>query len=240
MEGDLSLTTLVVAAGALGTAAFGIVDGMKWLAWLGEAGFSHIRRLVHSGFAVALEKAYGSDFERLLRAQYRNRDSKDEILRTLRQGIRLGLTADTAAELAKVVGVVSAEQLRDVAESLHSADQSEDGVRMKDAHRGLLGRFELAADTRIDAALALADDTYRASIRVWAGVVAVVLAEATALALVGAPDAAWTIAGAPTRAGQPQWLLALIIGVIAVPMAPIAKDVASGIAAAARALGSRK
>lgn len=62
---------LVLAAGALGTAAFGIVEGLKWIAFVGEAGFPSMLRLLGEALQRALRAAYGEQFERMLRAQYR-------------------------------------------------------------------------------------------------------------------------------------------------------------------------
>ena len=43
MDGMMGqLGELVLAAGVIGTAAFGIVDGLKWL-WIGRLGFGQIK-----------------------------------------------------------------------------------------------------------------------------------------------------------------------------------------------------
>ena len=225
------LMTFVLAAGALGTAAFGIVEGLKWFALIGEAGFRHIERFLEEGFGEALVVAYGKDAVALLRAQYRSPKSHDELVRTLRQGVRLGLTASTASKLAQTVGVVAPEALTRIASSLASSEAStaasaEPTDPLTDAQRALLGRFELAVDTRIDAVLTLSEDTYRSAARFCAALIAIAIALATAVSL-GASE--------PAVFGR-----ALLLGLMAVPIAPIAKDVTSGIAAAAKAIGARK
>ena len=86
------LSTAVLAAGALGTAAFGIVEGLKVFPWLAEAGFVVIRRLL-SPIENALDVAYGADSMRLLKAQYRGDTA--ELVRVIRQGVRIGLKPES-------------------------------------------------------------------------------------------------------------------------------------------------
>ena len=55
---------MVLAAGALGTAAFGIVDGLKATA-IGAAGFARLSAML-GPLKTALAKAYGNEFLKLL------------------------------------------------------------------------------------------------------------------------------------------------------------------------------
>ena len=87
-----NLGTIVLATGALGTAAFGIVEALKWTR-LGEAGFRAILKVL-GPIIELLRTAYGPDFQNLLRAQYRG-DQRD-LTRVIRQGVRVGLTAANA------------------------------------------------------------------------------------------------------------------------------------------------
>ena len=64
--------TIVTATGALGVAAFGVAEGLKRIPWIGEAGFSTIRRILGRNiFDDMLTVAYGTDVEKLMRALYR-------------------------------------------------------------------------------------------------------------------------------------------------------------------------
>ncbi|MDZ7643541.1 MAG: hypothetical protein U5K76_04490 [Woeseiaceae bacterium] len=206
-----NLGTLVLAVGALGTAAFGIVEALKWTS-LGLLGFSRIGRLLGEPVMAALGVAYGPDYLALLRAQYRAGRRDASLASTLRQGARVGLTPETAAGMARAVGVVAEQDLREVATALAQ------GEELSAAQRGILGRFELALDARIDAALSLAADRYAGSLRVAASLVAITIALAVGLSR-----------------GQ-DLVLSLIVGVAAVPIAPMAKDLSSAIKAAGRAL----
>lgn len=206
------LGAAVLAAGALGTAAFGIVEGLKSSKLIGEAGFSTIVRMLKALWE-ALHIAYGTDVEHLLRAQYRG-DAR-ELARVMRQGVRLGLTPGNAAAIATELGVVTAEALVDAARAVEA------GLELTPQQRNVLGRFELAVDARIESALTLALDRYKRAVIIAASVIAVGIALVVGREL-----------GVPPRES-------LIVGLAAVPLAPVAKDVASALKAAATALSLR-
>lgn len=210
-----NLGTIVLAVGGLGTAAFGIVEALKWTP-IGLMGFGQVTRLLGAPVLEALRVAYGPESLGLLEAQYRTGRSSGQLPKSIRQGVRVGLTPDTAGALADRLGVVAAKDLVAVAGALQK------GTDLTDEQRSVLGRFELALDARIDAALALADDRYAGSMRVIASLVAIVIALAVGI-----------------YAGQ-SMLLALIVGIAAVPIAPMAKDLSSAIRAAGQALPGRK
>src|SRR4029077_14527972 len=165
--------------------------------------------------------AYGEDFHKLLQAQYRQ-DSQHQttIGKSLRQGVRIGLKSNNAEAIARWLGTVDPAALKAAVANVEA------GVALSDDNRGAIGRFELAADARIDSALARAQDLYIGTVRCAASALAIVLAEATAFLL-----------GPGLTGGGPQtWLVGLLVGVVAVPMAPIANDVVSALQAATRAL----
>ncbi len=210
-----NLGTTVLAVGALGVAAFGIVEGFKG-AGLGLLGFGQIRKILGAQVFNALRIAYGDDYLSVLKVQYRTGRSSGDLTRNIRQGARIGLTPDTAEELAKSVGVIDPKDLIAVAEAIRA------GEDLNEEQVGVLGRYELALDARIDAATAMASYQYANSMRVAASVVAVVIALAVA-PLVGA-----------------NWLTALVVGVAAVPIAPIAKDLATAIQSASAAMSRKR
>ena len=206
-----NLGTIILAIGALGTASFGIVEGLKWTI-VGLAGFRQIRKLLGEPVMQALHVAYGPEYLSLLKAQYRANRAGGELPKSLRQGARIGLTPDTAEALASRIGVVGKKELKSVAAAL------EKGKTLSDSERNILGRYELALDTRIDAALALANDRYIGYMRVFASLVSIGIALSVRQWMDG------------------DWLRAVIVGVAAVPVAPIAKDLASAIQSAAKAM----
>lgn len=208
------VTAVLLAIGALGSAAFGIVEGLKWTP-LGTAGFQWIRRLL-GPFFPALENAYGSESLTVLRAAYHSRRGQGDVRRLLRQGIRLGLRPELAGELAEFVGTIDPSMLAQTAESLQQ------GKELSDQERATLGRFELAVDARIDAALDRAETAYTGTMRVAAAAVALAIAVA-----VGTMQ-------------QANWRLTLLVGIAAIPLAPITNDVVNAIQAAATALRRRR
>jgi hypothetical protein len=218
-----SLGKAIAAAGALGTACFGIVEALKWTP-LGAAGFGQIKQYVGPEMQAALRVAYGADFEHLLRAQYRQ-DSQHQttIAKSLRQGVRIGLTSNNAEAIATFLGTVEASALRSAVLKVEQAQP------LSDDSRAAIGRFELAADARIDSALARAQDVYIGTVRSAASLLAIVLAEA----------AAWLLGTGADSVGPNVWLVGLLVGVVAVPLAPIANDVVGALQAATRALRAR-
>lgn len=212
-----TLTAMVLATGALGTAAFGIVDGLK-IFGLGKLGFGKIRATLGEAVMEAVHGAYGAETSTYLRALYLEGRKEGALPRTLRQGLRVGLTPDNALRLAEVVGVVDGVRLREAARKLQA------GRDLEDEERGIVGRFELAIDSRIEAALVLADQSYINGMRVAALIVAV------ALALVAAATLGDFGANLPR---------ALIVGLAAVPLAPIAKDLATALRQARTAVGGK-
>jgi hypothetical protein len=207
---------LVLAAGALGTAAFGIVEGLKWIPLVGEAGFTSLLKLLGRALQSALRVAYGDQFERMLRAQYRG--DQEDLTTVLRQGMRIGLTPKNAENIALELGVVEPARLTEAAVAV------ETGAPLTAEQRNAIARFELAADARVDAALSLAQDHYKRLSRFLAGVVAVALAIFAAYVLAGN----WSLLGK-----------AVLIGIAAVPLAPVAKDVAGALKAATEALRAK-
>ena len=200
-----NLATFVAAAGALGTACFGIGEGLKWTS-LGEMGYGRITSYLGTELLGALRIAYGPEYEKLLRAQYRQ-DSQTQagIAKTLRQGVRIGLNPENAAGISDFLGTVSAAA----------------GLDLTPTDRAAIGRFELAADARIDSALSSAKDRYLGGIRCTAALLAVAIAQSIA-----------PILGV-------RWDMALVLGIVAVPFAPIANDLVSAIQAATKALTAR-
>ncbi len=167
----------------------------------------------------ALKVAYGPDYLDLLKGQYRKGRPKGGLGKTIRQGVRIGLTQENAAAMAKHVGVVAEADLEAAAKQLQEQGKLEENLR------NILGRFELAVDARIDAALALAKSQYVGYVRMLASAVAVGLALIAALFL------------QPDKAG---FITAIIVGIAAIPLAPIAKDVAKGLRVAGEAIRTKK
>jgi hypothetical protein len=210
-----NVSTFIGAAGALGTACFGIVEGLKWTS-LGEAGFGQITKYLGSQLSGALQIAYGPEYEKVLRAQYRQ-DSQTQatIAKTLRQGVRIGLTSTNASGIAGYLGTVDGPKLAAAASKVTA------GSDLSGDDRAAIGRFELAVDARIDSALSSAQDVYLGTVRTAASFLAILIAEGVA-----------EIMNVSLWAG-------LVLGVVAIPFAPIANDLVGAVQATTKALKAR-
>lgn len=208
------VSDFLIAAGAVGTAAMGIVEGAKSVRFP-PIGFGFLLKQLQWSFS-ALQVAYGDQYKKLIESLYRISGSGD-LARTLRQGIRIGLNEENAADLSQNILGKSDGTLTEIAKKINT------GENLEPQEKNFLSRFELAVDARIEGALALGERAYANGIRLCAFIVAIGLAQAAALLL----------------KLQDGFITALIVGLIAVPIAPIAKDIVKGFQSAATALSAR-
>jgi hypothetical protein len=228
------LTGLVTAVGALGAAAYGIVDASKafFRGGVSTRGFANISRTL----ATLLPDAPRKDAAQVstsepapppalsfsailvtLKSNWINgmeSDSQVAIAKTL---VKLRLNADSAPHMAQVAGVDPAI-LQRVAANIAS------GSPLDQPETDVYGRFDLILTTLLDQDYQRADQQYRATAKACAVVVSV------ALALIGA----WSL-GETSGLGDRRYWKALLMGLLATPLAPIAKDLSSAIQAGAQA-----
>lgn len=140
-------------------------------------------------------------------------------MRTPRRHERLQLpehrvTADSANQRGKVatfLGTVDGEKLE------AAVKMAESGADLPSELRNVIGRFELAADARIDAGLAKAQSVYANTLRVTASILALGIAGVVGMSL-------------------GRFWQGMLVGLCAVPLAPVAKDLVSALQAATAAL----
>ncbi|MGA2147407.1 MAG: hypothetical protein ABSH49_20870 [Bryobacteraceae bacterium] len=216
-----SLPQIITAIGALGTASFGFVDATKVLGGgANNIGFSGIRKAV-----TALTPA-GS-----VEGQPANALSQPKILATLQANwfngtdlgsqksiakslIKLNLNADNAGGLATATGVDSA-LLKAVATSIAA------GSALTAAQSDVFARFDLIVTALLDEAYQRSDQVYRNGTRALAMLVSLALA---------------ITAGVILHTATGNWrhdiAEAVLVGLLATPLAPIAKDLSSALATA--------
>ncbi len=217
------ITAAIAAVGALGTAAFGLVDALKVLpgGGISHAGFKFIRGTVKSLVPAALGPTNAGLSTNAvldtLKSQWINGTATADQVNIAKSLIKLRLTSATAPALAAATGV-DAATLGEVAECMRT------GTALKQTQSDVYGRFDLLLTTLLDQAYQRASQRYRNAAKAAAVLIAVVLA------LVAAPYA-------PVQINHVQ---AVLIGLIATPIAPVAKDVASAIQTAAQALQTWK
>ena len=236
---------LISAVGALGTAAMGIVEALGKglfvfdIPWarrrqipvgLPYAGFGTVKHLIKR-VGPTLRVVYGEDYASMLVGQYRAGRGSGDAPETIRQGVRLGLpyvSKEQAVETVKAVwgmrndlteqfvNALLAEKTQVIAAAA-PADQQ--------VAQGLAARFATALDTSVEAAFDSAEQDFQSWARFWAGVAAVSLS----LVYHWATMPSWNdLAG---------WMVALLVGLSAVPLAPIVKDLSTSLSQALNALG---
>jgi hypothetical protein len=216
------VATAITAIGALGTAAFGLVDASKLLPWLiPSSGFGFIRKLVKQlspeSSTIPKESALTvAAITDTLQANWINGMALADQKTVAKTLFKLRLNAETGPALALITGV-DKDVLTSVAKKLANGDA------MTQAEMDTYGRFDVLLATSIDRGYQKADQRYRTTAKFAACLVAIVLAEAAAYFL------------KMQNAG-----VALIVGLIATPLAPIAKDLATSLNAAAKAVQSVK
>jgi hypothetical protein len=227
------VTVAITAIGALGTAAFGLVDASKLLTSLiPSSGFAYIRRLVRqlapsAGVTIPRGSALtvGSITETLHANWVNNKMPVSDQKIVAKTLFKLRLNAETAPELASLTGVDD-EVLTSVAEKLAN------GEIMTRAEMDAYGRFDLLLATFIDRAYQKADQRFRTTAKSAACVVAVMLAEAAAYFL--------RMLAANGHLNWHNVGVAAVVGLVATPLAPVAKDLATALNTAAQAVQSVK
>jgi hypothetical protein len=221
---DVGITQLVgviTAIGALGTAAFSLVDAAK--AFGGgpsNIGYGFIESVLDR-YAATLDLALGksadgkSIFQDVVRAHWMNGRPRGEQKAIIKSLIRLGMTRDTAPELAAGANL-------DEAALAEATTKLERGTALTDADLNLIGRLDASIEAHLDAAYDRADQLYRNASHFLAGLVSIGLAEFVA----------WVT--------KTDWRVGLLVGILAVPLAPIAKDLASSLQVAAAAMRATK
>ena len=211
--GDIG--NILAAIAALGTAAFGLVDASKAFdGGVSNAGFGYIRDAV-ARFLGANAVLGQQDVWTTLRANWLNGLPKADQKAVAKSLIRLSLTAGNAPRLAQATGV-------DAAGLAGIADSVAQGRQLAPQQITLLGQFDTVVSAGLDAGYERADQAYRNTARLASAVVAIVMAEiATPLVTDFTPGNA---------------VLAFLVGAISTPLAPVAKDLASTLQAAAKAV----
>lgn len=224
-SGQLSqIASLVAAAGGVGTASFGLVDATKaFRGGISNRGFKCIRDAV-APYMEAFALVNPRDPLATIKAGWINGTAKDDQKAAVKSLIHLGLTAATAAALVKSTRGVDADALEAAAKKLDA------GSSLGEADIAVLGRFDAIVNSQLDAGFDRADQQYRNGAKLLAGVISIVLALL----------AGWTIHSASNQAVgvgfYPDFFEWLLLGIVATPLAPVAKDVVTAINAAASAL----
>lgn len=225
---SLDLPKVVLAIGSLGTAAYGVVDATKGFeGGVSNRGFGDIKEVVSKlipadsanvapGAALNLASAL-----RTLRANWLNGMVLGDQKSVAKALIKLNLTPGNASQMATATGV-DKDVLTSIATKMGSA------TPLSPQETDVYGRFDLLLSALLDQGYQRADQRYRNSAKLAAVFVAIFLA------ILGGR----IIVGAAFFSDGTEVLRSFIAGLLATPLAPVAKDLSSAIQAAARAAQS--
>lgn len=206
----------IAGAAGLGTAAFALVDASKAVGGgVSNCGFKYIRRAVEKFFPAGTTAGPMGldDVLATLRANWLNGTPFGDQTAIARSLIKLRLDPERAPALARVTGV-DAKALGAVATKIAG------GKPLTTAESDVHGRFNLLLTAILDEGYQRADQSYRNSAKAWSAVAAV------ALAVFG-------IFMVEPSVGADQLMEAIVVGLVATPLAPVAKDLTSALQAAA-------
>lgn len=212
----------IAAIGSLGVAAQSVVDACKFLPYGGPShlGFDYIRKAVQLfipgvGYGEEAHMVTGALLNNL-HGNWVNGMALADQKAIAKSLIKLRLDPNNAEQYAKVAAV-DPSVLKQIATKLQAGQPLQGGDEAN-----VMGRFELALTAILDGSYQRADQRYRNGSRVCAGAVSLGLAGSIGVG-----------AGIDT-------MTAVLVGLLAVPLAPISKDLTSGLAAAVKALQSTK
>ena len=211
---------LVAAIGALGTASFALVDATKIgrNGGVSNSGFAFIEAAVRRFLPKAGRKqdADAPNVLDVLHGNWINGSPLADQKAIAKSLVKLRLSEGSAGDFAKATDVEE-KVLTGVAKAMRA------GTKLSDEQTNALGRFDLALTAIIDDGYQHADQRYRNSAKVLASLVAVVLAVAGGWAVVGGTAGAYF--------GTALVWKAALCGLLAIPLAPISKDLASALQA---------
>jgi hypothetical protein len=204
-----NLPQVVTAIGGLGTAAFGLVDATKVFGGgVNHIGFKGIRAAVTELTPDAGPPLNALSQEKIvatLEANWMNGTdlaSQKDIAKSL---IKLNLNTHNARVLADVMGV-NPDVLVGIATSIAT------GIPLSSAECDVFCRFDLIVTALLDEAYQRSNQIYRNWTRALAALVAIGLAMAGGMVLRVDPR------------------VSLLVGLLATPLAPIAKDISTALA----------
>jgi hypothetical protein len=227
---DLTATHAIAALGALGTASFGLVDATK-AAWGGisHIGVGDIDKALKPLFGTETSPTnkttpltYASILDNL-RANWMNgTDLADQkaIAKTL---IKVRLSPETAPALASATGV-DKDELTAIATIIKNAGA------LSPPQADAFGRFDLALTSLFDQAYQRADQRYRNSAKLLAGVFSILIALFSGYLFSLQNHGIYGANPYDYLRNSFSWA-AMLAGALATPIAPIAKDLSSAIAA---------
>lgn len=205
------------AVGALGTAASGLVDITKLFAGgVSRVGFETIKKQLRPFSTMLNAVPDGAALETIYGLWINGAAIEDQKAKT-KAMIKLGLRPDTVPAMATATGLP-------ILELTTLAQNIVDGIDLTPAQVNIYGQLDAVLSVVIDAAYEKADQHYRNAAKFLSAAIAVVLAVVGGYAVYSPFD-------------SKHLLLAIVIGAVATPLAPVAKDLTTAINTAVQASG---
>jgi len=237
---DIQITTLelsqvITAIGGLGTAAFGLLEALKpFFGSINRMGLNHIQETIasltptQSGDGIPPDPLNALPQKSILATIEANwvngadLAAQKAVAKTL---VKFHLSPGTAETVAGNINIDPAA-LRSIAAKTLA------GTPLAQAESDVFSRFDLIITAMLDEAYQLSDQVYRNGTRTLAAFLAVVLALAGAFGLEGRILFSH---GHLRDIG-----LAILVGVLATPLAPIAKDISTALTTAVNTMQAVK
>lgn len=222
---QVTVTNCIAAVAGLGTAAYALVDSSKaFRGGVSNYGFDNIERVLTSLYPEDIDKADRSNPLALaavlatLKANWLNGTALADQKAIAKSLVKLRLDEVNAEHLAKATGV-NADTLINIAKNIAT------GTSLSQQESDVFGRFDLILTALLDEGYQRADQAYRNCAKAWSVVVSVILALA----------GGWVVTGGELYSSR-DILAAVLIGLLATPLAPISKDLTSALSASVRAM----
>lgn len=204
-----TIVEIISAVGALGTAATGLVDTTKLFSGgVSNAGYSAIRQQL-APFDTLLDAIPESAAYTTIYGLWINGAALDDQKAKAKALIKLGFSPNTVNAMGAATGL-PVTALTPLAVNIAA------GADLTPAQVNIYGQLDAVLSAVIDGAYEKADQRYRNAAKGLAAAIAI------ALALIGGY-------AVDQKDWGTYWLLYLVIGAIATPLAPVAKDITTAI-----------
>lgn len=216
-----TIIEMISAVGALGTAATGLVDTTKLFAGgVSYVGYPTIKAQLQP-FHLLLGAIPGSAAYETIYGLWINGTAIEDQKAKAKALIKLGFAPGTVAAMAAATGL-TVNELTPLAANIAAWNN------LTPAQVNVYGRLDSILSAVIDAAYEQADQRYRNAAKTLAALIAIVLA------LIGGYAVNKTIQ--PPEQPVSYWLY-FVMGAIATPLAPVAKDITTAINTAVQSSG---
>lgn len=215
---DIStLVETISAVGALGTAATGLVDTTKsFRGGVSNAGYDIIKQQLKPFDSLLKTIPEGAAYETIYGLWINGAAIEDQKAK-VKALIKMGFKPTTVDAMNAATGLP-------VAGLTPLAANIAGGTNLTPAEVNIYGQLDAILSAVIDAAYEKADQRYRNAAKTLSAAIAIILA------LIGGY--------AVTAPGEPvNWLLYFVMGAVATPLAPVAKDITTALNTAVQSSG---